>query len=348
MTDTALAPIDPPTTAIASPLPLYTGPQMAEALTAYRELQTALDRSMPDQIMQLDGKPFRKKGYWRAIAVAFGLTVEPVEERREVEGQFVDGRDNFGFRVTYRATAPNGRSVSGDGSCFAVEKARRFRCPHPQANNSNRTIHWPHESCPDFDPAFQWKALPAQSTEHNIRSHAHTRAFNRAVSNLVGFGEVSAEEVERGETIQEPAKPQPASTQASPATARQAPAQPSAPQYAAAQTRPDGSVVGHVQESTSVKTGRNNNGPWTLYAIRLHGDPRRFTTFSDSIASAAKDVANTPTRVAIKVTEKPGTNGPIYTVQELETVPTQAPLPTATREPGDEDDIEYAMPTVTQ
>jgi hypothetical protein len=33
------------------------------------------------------------------------------------------------------------------------------------------------------------------ASHHNVRGHAHTRAFNRAVSNLVGFGEVSADEM---------------------------------------------------------------------------------------------------------------------------------------------------------
>jgi hypothetical protein len=182
----------------ASPLPLFRGPQMAEALAAYKDLQRTLDTAMPDQIMELDGKPFRKKGYWRAVAVAFNLTVEPIDERRDVNSVFEDGRENFGYVVTYRASA-NGRSATGDGSCFAVEKARRFRCPHPHPTRQGKTEHWPAESCPEFDPAFQWRTLPAQATEHNIRSHAHTRAFNRAVSNLVGFGEVSAEEVERDE-----------------------------------------------------------------------------------------------------------------------------------------------------
>jgi len=195
-----------------SPLPLFTGAQMADALTAYRELQHTLDRSMPEQIMLLDGKPFRKKGYWRAIAVAFGLRVEPIAERREIAGAFADGRENFGYVVDYKATAPNGRSVTSDGSCFAVEKARRFKCPHPEKPGATRTLHFPHHTCPEFDSEFQWRVLPSDATEHNVRGHAHTRAFNRAVSNLVGFGEVSAEEVMR-----EGAHDQPPSTAGTPA-----------------------------------------------------------------------------------------------------------------------------------
>lgn len=171
----------PLTHAADTPLPIFSGAQMAHAMTAYRELQTALDQAMPDQIMELDGKPFRKKGYWRAVAVAFGVSVEPTAERREINGQFQDGKDNFGYIVTYRATAPNGRFVSSDGSCFAIEKAKRGD--------------------------EMWTALPRQATEHNVRAHAHTRAFNRAVSNLVAFGEVSAEEAVGRDEDETPAPP---------------------------------------------------------------------------------------------------------------------------------------------
>lgn len=150
-----------------SPLPAFTGREMARALTAYRELQTALDTAMPDQIIQLDDRPFRKKGYWRAVAVAFNLSVELVDEHRHIFGALPAGGDNYAYLVTYRASTETGRGETGDGACTAGEKSvGRMR-----------------------------------ATEHNVRSHAHTRAFNRAVSNLVGFGEVSAEEVEETPTV---------------------------------------------------------------------------------------------------------------------------------------------------
>lgn len=139
-----------------SPLPVFSGEQMAEAFRAYRQLQDTLDRAMPDAIMKIQGRAFRKKAYWRAVRTAFNLDVRLVAERRDEHGE------NWGWLVTYRATAPNGRSADGDGACYASEKPGR-----------------------------------GQATEHNVRSHAHSRAFNRAVSNLVGFGEVSAEEADR-------------------------------------------------------------------------------------------------------------------------------------------------------
>jgi hypothetical protein len=128
-----------------------------EAFREYQQIQQALDKQLPNSIQEIRGKRFRKKNYWRAIATAFNLTVEERREERR------DDAEDWGYLVTYRAIAPNGRYADGDGSCFATEKAS------------------------------------GQDTLHNVRSHAHTRAFNRAVSNLVGFGEVSAEEVEREE-----------------------------------------------------------------------------------------------------------------------------------------------------
>ena len=181
-------------------LPIFRGAEMSEALTAYRELQKALDAAMPDQIMTLEGKPFRKKGYWRAIAVAFNLRTDCVRETQETDGSFTDGHPNFGWHVVYRATASNGRCATGDGSCCAVEKARRR------------------------DDADPWATLPAQASQHNVRAHAHTRAFNRAVSNLVGFGEVSAEEIERDAPTRHGEAPPLATASGTPAAAPVGPA----------------------------------------------------------------------------------------------------------------------------
>jgi hypothetical protein len=135
--------------------PVGDAKSLTEAITAYKEMQMALDKAMPDCIQTIAGKKFRKKNYWRAVKTAFNLKVECVKEEK------VYLEDDWGFEVTYKATAPNGSSADGDGACTHAEKDK---------GNMAATLH-------------------------NIRSQAHTRAFNRAISNLVGFGEVSAEEV---------------------------------------------------------------------------------------------------------------------------------------------------------
>lgn len=145
-----------------------------DAFKDYQALQKGLDEAMPDALMTIQGRKFRKKAYWRAVARAFNLSVEQVSE--SVIGDATDTTAfKWGYSAVYRAMAPNGAHADGDGTCMAREKY------------SERSRSW------------------AQATPHNVRSHAHTRAFNRAVSNLVGFGEVSAEEVEH-ETA--PAAPQ--------------------------------------------------------------------------------------------------------------------------------------------
>ena len=128
--------------------------EMAAALVEYRGIQKALDEAMPDAIMEIQGKPFRKKAYWRAVATACGLSLEMVSESLE------RGEKDWGYLCTYRAIAPNGRSATGDGAVFASEKR-------------------------------------GAATVHNVRAHAQTRAANRAISALCGFGEVSAEELDQ-------------------------------------------------------------------------------------------------------------------------------------------------------
>lgn len=165
MTDESTALVQAPSAGI-----VRASGDVVQALHEYQGIQKALDEAMPDCIQMIQTskgpKPFRKKMYWRAIATAFNLDVQLVDEKRIAEEPTPN---DWGYVVTYRATAPNGRHADGDGSCFAMEKS-----------------------------------YAAQRTVHNVRSHAHTRAFNRAVSNLVGFGEVSAEEAEKDEHPSEP------------------------------------------------------------------------------------------------------------------------------------------------
>ena len=154
------------------------------AMTEYTKVKNTLDRALPDCIMNIKGKQFRKKNYWRAVATAFNLDVVCIGKDKV---ELPNG--DWGIEVTYRATAPNGRCADGDGACMASEKSGNM------------------------------------ATYHNVRAHAHTRGFNRAVSNLVGFGEVSYDE------LTDEAKgfaPAPAPS-APPAAPRAAPRQASAP-----------------------------------------------------------------------------------------------------------------------
>lgn len=285
---------------------VLTGAKMVLALEEYKDLQRSLDASMPDQLMAIGDKKFRKKGYWRAIRVAFNLSVEPIEERREVSGLFDDNRENFGYIVTYRATGPNGSSATGDGACFAIEKAVRFRCPHPQPDNPNRTLHWPAENCPEFANHNPWVRLSAQATEHNIRSHAHTRAMNRAISNLVGFGEVSAEEVEHD------------STQATETTK-------SAGSGSTSAAKPAVSADGSTKVKDTKRSTAEKKPSWVVFE-----DGRELSTFDTALLDKADEAKAAGWTVIPKITEK----GKYKNLVGLERIVVQEPaLPLEDTEP---------------
>ncbi len=131
---------------------------LAASVEDYRQIQATLDRSNPEYIVDIRGKAHRTKGYWNSVALAFGLSVELASEERIGHECDKCGKD-WGFLVVYRATAPNGAARTGDGACMASEKD------------------------------------PGSRSLHNVRAHAMTRAACRAVSNLVGFGEISASEI---------------------------------------------------------------------------------------------------------------------------------------------------------
>ena len=134
--------------------------QVKEAMTSYQQ-------GMRELLVGDDwqGKPdtkgsFVKKSGWRKIATWFDLSIELLRDSVE--------RDESGevHRATVwaRAVAPSGRFADGDGHCSADEK--RF------VEDKGR-----------------------QKLENDLRGTAATRAVNRAISNLVGMGAVSAEEM---------------------------------------------------------------------------------------------------------------------------------------------------------
>lgn len=136
---------------------------VVKSLERYRQLQKALDSAMPDCVLVLQSKEgprkFRKKAYWNAVALALSVTVDLVAEEA-VSYTNEEGVTVRGFQVLYKARIGS-REALGDGAC---------------------TMDEPRIYC----------------TYHNVRARAHTRGRNRAIANLVAFGEVSAEEADLG------------------------------------------------------------------------------------------------------------------------------------------------------
>lgn len=94
---------------------------------------------------------------WRAIQLAFNIN-DDIDKEETI--QHSDGK-NYTIRIWVRAWhVKSGRHVIGVGSCSTDEPGKVFQHPH-----------------------------------HDVCATAHTRAKNRAISDLVGAGEVSAEEI---------------------------------------------------------------------------------------------------------------------------------------------------------
>lgn len=151
-------------------MPAVTPEEAKLAMQKYQDLVAAI--CTKDDYQKIEGKNFRKKSGWRKIATAFNLSTEVVEERSEQIGK------TFVWHFTVKATAPNGRYTVGVGSCDAFEKAKLADGKYQR-----------------YDKWAKRYVEATPNSVHNIRSTAETRAVNRAISDLVGAGEVSAEEI---------------------------------------------------------------------------------------------------------------------------------------------------------
>lgn len=135
-------------------------PEVARtAMAKYHELTNAMLTADDWQVIP-NGKFVKRSGFQK-IASGYGVSTEIVSEAVE-RGE---GGTPIRAKATVRATHPSGRYADGSGRCSIDES--RFKTPSGRAK-----------------------------AEHDIAATAVTRATNRAISNLVGFGQVSAEEVD--------------------------------------------------------------------------------------------------------------------------------------------------------
>lgn len=168
-----------------------------DLLGMFQEYQRLTEALLVEEDYQTIGnKKHPKKSAWRKLSTAFGVDCELVDNRifRNDLGQVQSAE------FVYRAIAPNGRRMDGWGSCNIKEKCCVQPCKKASWNN--------HTCCtPDCTGAVHFS-----HPNHDIPATAETRAKNRAISDLIGKGEVSAEEIlDAGATTKraEPERPQP-------------------------------------------------------------------------------------------------------------------------------------------
>jgi hypothetical protein len=109
--------------------------------------------------VNIKGKQFLKKSAWRKYINAFGISIDMLKDKVEDTGKDIIAE------CTVKATAPNGQFVVAVGT-------------------KSKSEYW-SEKGQDY----------GSYTLHNLKATARTRAINIAVSDLVGYGETSAEEL---------------------------------------------------------------------------------------------------------------------------------------------------------
>lgn len=100
-------------------------------------------------------REFKKKSAWQKLGRAFNVDTSIIDKEFT---RSKTGRINEAY-YCIRATLPNGRSVESDALCSRVEKGKK------------------------------------NVSDHTIIATAKTRATNRAISELIGAGEVSSDEM---------------------------------------------------------------------------------------------------------------------------------------------------------
>lgn len=113
----------------------------------------------------------KKKSAWRKLARAFNISDEPITKEiiRDENHQIISAY----FEV--KAVLPNGRSGFGVGDCSIFDKIKSDDKEQPS----------------NFELRKRFT-----NAEHDVIATAHTRAKSRAISDLIGAGEVSAEELD--------------------------------------------------------------------------------------------------------------------------------------------------------
>lgn len=163
-----------------------------EVVAVYKQFEEIKEKLLDteEDITEISGNYHINKSGWRKIATAFNLSLEVINTESRVKAGIVK------YFVTARAVAPNGKSTTGSGMCASNESNFMRKLVDDDASlervqEEARDI----ENVLNVDGWYRELKYPREVNEHNVMATAETRAKNRAISDLVGGGEVSAEEM---------------------------------------------------------------------------------------------------------------------------------------------------------
>lgn len=131
------------------------------------------------------------KSGWRKIATAFNISVAATDEK-----MWTDENGVVHAKVVATATAPNGKSMTGMAMATSVESNFMTKLEdHPVYDMEDRERLMEDDKAFIIDGKTRVIHKPQAVNKHNLLTMAETRAKNRAISDIVGGGEVSAEEM---------------------------------------------------------------------------------------------------------------------------------------------------------
>ena len=163
-----------------------------EVVSVYEQFEEIKSKLLDndDDITEMGSSYHINKSGWRKIATAFNLSVNTTSLMTRTEDGVIK------YIVQAQAVAPNGKKSLATGMCGSNESnfmrklvdagAGRERAQQEADNPDNVLL---------VDGWFRELKEPREVNEHNVMATAETRARNRAISDLVGGGEVSAEEM---------------------------------------------------------------------------------------------------------------------------------------------------------
>ncbi len=173
----AQLPVASASTALLTAADIIAPIDIDKAAEAFRKFDQFKKRILnANDVVDIQGKLYLKRSAWSKWALVCGISDRLLSyERVPAKGR--DEENGFYYRVVWEAFhQPTGRSSVGTGIVSSKEKK-----------------NWTHE-------------------EHDIWATACTRARNRAISGLIGGGEVSAEEMTSDDTTTPTIQPEPVET----------------------------------------------------------------------------------------------------------------------------------------
>lgn len=152
-----------------------------QAIESWNNFQKLKDKLITDSdVMEFKNKKFIKKSGWRKFATMFNLSHEIID--RDIK--YNESGEVIYAEFVIKAIAPNSRYSSGWASCSTKERSHK---ENKTDRETGRVIcEGPCDGIRHFD-----------NTTHNIPATAFTRALNRAISDMIAGGEVSAEEIQQ-------------------------------------------------------------------------------------------------------------------------------------------------------